>query len=165
MARPVPLEEETPMILKQTLAAVALALLSLQPALADGERATKEQAQAMVKKAVAFIKANGADKAYTEFDKRDGQFVDRDLYVVTYDLTGKCLAHGGNIKFVGKDLIDTEDADGKAFVKERVELAKTKESFWQDYKFADPTTKKIEPKETYCERLNDTVVCAGVYKP
>jgi len=28
----------------------------------------------------------------------------------------------------------------------------------------EPTTKKIEPKTMYCEKQNDTVVCAGVYK-
>jgi ATP-dependent Clp protease ATP-binding subunit ClpX len=42
-----------------------------------------------------------------------------------YDTGGKCLAHGQNEKQVGKDLIDLADADGKEFVKERVELAKS----------------------------------------
>ncbi len=28
----------------------------------------------------------------------------------------------------------------------------------------DPLTKKVEPKEMYCEPLNDTAVCRGVYK-
>jgi cytochrome c len=43
-------------------------------------------------------------------------------------------------------------------------MAKAKESFWQEYKFTNPTSKKIEPKEMYCERLDQTAVCAGVYK-
>jgi hypothetical protein len=46
-----------------------------------------------------------------------------------------------------------------------MELAKTKPSFWQSYKFMNPITKQIEPKQMYCERLNDTVVCGGVYQP
>jgi cytochrome c len=25
-------------------------------------------------------------------------------------------------------------------------------------------SKKIEPKQMYCERLDDTVVCGGIYK-
>ena len=54
--------------------------------------------------------------------------------------------------------------DGKPFVKERVELAKSKGTFWQDYKFTNPVTKKIEPKQMYCERLDDTAVCGGIYK-
>jgi hypothetical protein len=28
----------------------------------------------------------------------------------------------------------------------------------------NPVTKAIEPKEMYCERLNETVVCGGVYQ-
>src|SRR5690242_15096999 len=93
------------------------------------DRATRVEAEAMVKKAVAFIKANGADKAYAEITNRQGQFVDRDLYIVVYDLDGNCLAHGANAKLVGKDLSDSTDADGKAFVKERMELARAKPSF------------------------------------
>ena len=65
---------------------------------------------------------------------------------------------------VGKNLIDLKDIDGKEFVRERVELAKTKNTFTQDYKFTDPTTKKIAPKTMYCEKLDDAVVCGGVYK-
>jgi cytochrome c len=145
------------------IAGALCALLLVGPALA-GDKAGKPEAEAMVKKAVAFLKANGAEKAYGEFDNKEGQFTDRDLYIVVYDLSGKCLAHGANAKLIGKDLSDSQDIDGKYFVKERAELAKTKQSFWQDYKFANPVTKKIEPKEMYCERVDDVAVCGGVYK-
>lgn len=129
---------------------------------ADGH-ATKDEAVAMTKKAVAFIKANGASKAYDEFAK-GAQFHDRDLYVIVYDSTGTCLAHGSTPKKIGKNLIDDQDADGVYYVKKRVELMKTNANFWQDYKFTDPVTKKIAPKSTYCEKLNDTAVCVGIYK-
>lgn len=128
------------------------------------EFGTKEEAQALVKKAKVFIKEQGPEKAYAEFTNRAGKFVDRDLYVVVYGLDGKVLAHGGNAKLVGQDLIDAKDIDGKPFVKERVELARKQDSFWQDYKFVNPTNQKVEPKQMYCERLNDTAVCAGIYK-
>jgi hypothetical protein len=29
----------------------------------------------------------------------------------------------------------------------------------------NPVTKTIEPKEMYCERLNDTIVCGGSISP
>ena len=92
------------------------------------------------------------------------EFIDRDLYVVVYGLNGKVLAHGANIKLVGKDMLDAQDVDGKYYVKERVELAAKQPEFWQDYKFVNPVTKKIEPKEMFCQRLAETAVCAGVYK-
>ena len=83
---------------------------------------------------------------------------------MVYQLHGKVLAHGANEKMVGKMLIDLKDVDGKEFVRERVELGKAKASFWQDYKFNNPVTKKVEPKSMYCERIDDAVLCGGVYK-
>jgi signal transduction histidine kinase len=130
----------------------------------SAEFATKDEAVAMVKKAVAFIGQQGVDKAYAEITNKGGQFTDRDLYVVVYGLDGKVLAHGGNAKLVGKEMIDATDVDGKPFVKERVALAKKQADFWQDYKFVNPVSKKIEPKQMYCQRVGETAVCGGVYK-
>ncbi len=126
--------------------------------------ATEADATAMVKKGTAFIKAHGADKGYAEITSKTGPFHLQDLYLVVYRLDGTVLAHGANEKMVGKNLIGLKDVDGKAFVQERVDLAKVKTSFWQDYKFTNPETKKIEPKAMYCERLDDTVVCGGIYR-
>jgi cytochrome c len=128
------------------------------------EWATKDEAQAMVQRAVALIKEQGPDKAYPAISDKTGRFIDRDLYVVVYQLDGKVLAHGANAKLIGKDLIDAQDVDGKFYVKERVELARKQPTFWQEYKFVNPVSKKIEPKQMYCERLNETAVCGGVYK-
>ena len=140
------------------LAAPSLALA------AKDEFGSAKEAEAMVGKAVAHVKAVGAQKAYEDFTGRAPGFVDRDLYVVVYDFQGKVLAHGQNPKMVGKDLIDLRDPDGKAFVKERVDLARSKGTFWHDYKFTDPVSKKVLPKSTYCERLETTAVCVGIYK-
>ena len=126
--------------------------------------ATKDDAVSMVKKGVAFIKANGKDKGYAEVSNKQGQFVHDDLYLTVYGMDGTVRAHGANAKMVGKNLIDLKDIDGKPFVKERVEMAAAKPTFWQDYKFTNPVSKKIEPKSMYCERLDDAVVCGGVYK-
>ena len=45
------------------------------------------------------------------------------------------------------------------------EHGKKEASFWYDFKFVNPATKKIQVKDQYCESLNQTVVCAGVYRP
>ena len=136
-----------------------LAATSLSQAAAN---ASKDEAVAMVKKGVAFIKANGAEKGYADITAK--KFVDRDLYLVVYGLDGKCLAHGANEKQVGKDLIDLTDIDGKYFVKDRVAMVKAKPAgAWQEYKFTNPVSKKIEPKVMYCEKQGETAVCGGVY--
>jgi len=128
------------------------------------ERATAKEAEAMVKKAVAYIKANGKEKAFAEFNNHKGKFIDKDLYITVYDLNGKCLAHGQNAKMVGKDLIELKDSDGKYFIKDRMDTAKTKGKAWQDYKYTNPISKSIEHKSTYFEKYEDVVVAGGVYK-
>mgnify|MGYP006138735497 FL=1 len=150
-------------MIKSVCVGAVLALCG-SAAMADGG-ATKDEAVAMVKKGVAHVKSAGAATAYAEFsDKGNAAWRDRDLYLVVYGLDGTVHAHGANGKMIGKNLIDLKDIDGKLFIKERVELAQAKPNFWQDYKFTNPTTKKIEPKTMYCERLEQTVVCGGVYK-
>lgn len=144
------------------IAMIASTLLSL-PIMAE-DYGTAAEAEAMVAKAIAHIKQFGAEKAYADFTAKLAPFSDRDLYVVVYDFNGRPLAHGMNPKMVGKSLLEMKDPDGKLFVKERVDLARTQGHFWQDYKFTDPITKKILPKSMYCERLTDTAVCVGIYK-
>jgi cytochrome c len=146
------------------LIVMALVVGLVGVAVAKEEFGSAKEAEAMVVKAVAHIKAMGAEKAYQDFTAKAPAFVDRDLYVVVYDLTGRVLAHGLNPKMVGKDLIDLKDPDGKQFVKERVELARTKTAFWHDYKFTDPVSRKVLPKSTYCQRVESTAVCVGIYK-
>lgn len=45
------------------------------------EFGTAAEAEAMVKKAVAFIKSQGKDKAFAEISNPKGKFIDRDLYI------------------------------------------------------------------------------------
>lgn len=125
--------------------------------------ATAEQAVAMVQRGVVHLKAHGAQRGYADITRRDTSFKDRDLYLVVYGLDGQVRAHGAQPKLVGKNLLEVRDVDGRAFVRERVELARVKASFWQDYKFINPVSRRVEPKRMYCERLDDSVVCGGIY--
>ena len=128
------------------------------------EFGSAKDARALVSRGVASMKKVGAQKTYEEINAKAPGWVDRDLYLTVYDLEGKCLAQGANPKMVGKDLIDLRDADGKPFIKERIDLAREKSSFWQDYKWTDPVTRKLMAKTTYCERQAEIILCVGVYK-
>lgn len=143
---------------------VVLLGLGLMGSAQAGERGTAAEAEAMVKRAVAFIKDKGPEKAYDEFTNGK-QFKDRDLYVIVYDLEGKNLAQGANPKLVGKNLIGLKDPDGKPLIQMFVDLAKTKGKGWvEGYKFLNPVTQKIENKSMYLERVGDTLVGCGIYK-
>jgi hypothetical protein len=159
--------EETDMKqIAQALAVLGLGLAFLGAAAAapGAERATPKEAEAMVKKGIAHLKAHPREKAFADISNKKGAFVDRDLYLVVYRIDGTNLAHGTNEKMIGKNMIDIKDMDGKEYMRERMELARTKGAFWHDLKFVDPLTRKIEPKQMYCERSDDLVVCGGVYK-
>ena len=148
-----------------SLAALALATAFLASTAFAADRVTPQEAEAMVKKGVAYIKANPRAKAMADITDKNGPFVDRELYLTVYTLDGTAQAHGANAKFVGKNMLDLRDGEGKEHIRERMELAKTKSTFWHDFKFVNPVTKKMEPKSMYCERAADLVVCGGIYKP
>lgn len=141
-----------------------LCTLALPAATSAAEEfVTKAEAEAMVKKTVAHIKTNGKDKTYAEVNRKDGPFTDRDLYITVYGTDGVVRAHGANLKMINRNLMDIKDVDGKEFVRERLELARKKAPFWQEYKFTNPVSKKTEPKAMYCQPHEDVVVCGGVY--
>ncbi|SFM29823.1 cache domain-containing protein [Rugamonas rubra] len=145
---------------------VALMALALSQGAQAEERATAAEATALVKKAVAYIKANGKDKAFAEFSNPKGQFVDRSLYIFVYDVKGTNMAIGnGNAgKMVGKNLLDMRDAEGTYLIQGLIEVAKTKGSGWFDYKWPNPVSKAIEAKSSYVEKIDDLVVGCGIYK-
>jgi len=121
-------------------------------------------AKAMVEKAAAYLKANGKEKAFAEFTNPKGQFTKGEEYIFVIDSTGMVFAHGGNPKLVGKDMSGLRDSDGKFFIKDMIEGAKTKGSGWSDYKWANPSTNKIEEKSTYFLKSNDVILGCGIYK-
>ena len=93
-----------------------------------------------------------------------GRFVMGELYVFAYDLNGVLMAHPKNPKLIGQSLIDKTDSKGKLFRKEIIEKAKSEGSGWVDYFYLNPVTKKEEDKTTYLRRVEDLVICCGVYK-
>lgn len=146
------------------LAAAALACLAFGAA-ADEQRATPAEAEALVKKAVAHYKKVGKEKALADFTKKDGGFIDRDLYVTVYNFDGVALAHI-NPKFIGKNMLDLRDEKGKYHIKERIELAQKNGSGWQDLAGrVNPKTLKLEDKKMYYEKSDNLVFAAGAYKP
>jgi cytochrome c len=117
-----------------------------------------------VQKARDFYKAAGKEIAFAEYTNPRGQFNQKQLYVFALDLNGVMLAHGINEKFIGKDFTGLKDSDGKTFIKEIVDGAKAAGSGWVDYKWYHPVTKKDLPKTVYFEKVDDIIICSGVYK-
>jgi cytochrome c len=124
----------------------------------------KDDAKALVKKAVAYVKYQGKEKAITEISKPKGMFDKGETYVFAYDLQGVIVAHPKNPALIGKSLIDVPDNDGKLFRKEIVEKAKSRGSGWVDYVYLNPETNEQEHKTTYIQKVGDIILCCGVYR-
>jgi hypothetical protein len=93
----------------------AAVLTFAAPAFADQKGGTAEEAKAMLLKAAAAVKADKA-KALDMFNKGEGGFLDRDLYVFCTSLSdAKVVAIGNpNAKqLLGTDSRLTKDATGK----------------------------------------------------
>ena len=153
-------------ILTKALAFTLFAAFINNAAHAANELGTAYEAIALVKKAVAYIKANGKEKAFGEISNPKGSFVDRSLYIFVYDVNGTNLAIGnGNAsKMVGKNLMDMRDADGRYIIKGLLDVSAAKGSGWFDYKWPNPVTKSVESKSSYVERIDDMIVGCGIYK-
>jgi len=130
-------------------------------ALAKG---TAKEAKGMLDKAVTYLKANGKDKAFAAFNDQKGQFVKDDLYIYVLDLTGTVVSHGTTPALIGKNLIDLKDSDGKKFVKAILDDAIAKGKGTLDYKWTNPTSKKVEKKSVFFEKVGDMILVCGFYK-
>jgi cytochrome c len=141
---------------------------------------TPIEAKKLVEKAVAYVKANGEDKALKEFSNPKGKFfkdeqslfgydlnevLKDDLYVFAYDLKGVLMANPAVPKLVGKNLYNEPDSKGKLFRKDIVDLANSRGSGWVDYTYINPVTKQEETKITYFQKVGNLIVCCGAYLP
>src|SRR5579864_8098622 len=104
------------------IAAASAAILTLSPTLygQQPDHGTAAQAKAMLLKAEAAVKADKAN-ALDMFNKGEGGFLDRDLYVFCSNVSdGKLLADGNpNAKrLIGTDERILKDSTGKALGQE-----------------------------------------------
>ena len=123
----------------------------------------KSDALRWVEKARNFYKSSGKRISFAEFTNPRGPFVEDQMYVFVLSGKGTMLAHGVNEKWVGEDFMDLKDAEGKFFIKEIVETANSKGNGWVDYKWFEPSTRKMLPKNVYFEKIDEVIICSGIY--
>jgi cytochrome c len=147
--------------MRTLLSSVSLTVaLLFAPAVYAAGQATADDAKAMAVKAAEYLKAVGPDKAFPDFDAKDGSWHDRDLYVYVLDNNGVMLAHGSNPGLIGKTVLDVKDVDGKPMTRETLAV---KDSGWVNFKWQNPLTKAVEPKVVYVVRVGDYFVEVGAY--
>jgi cytochrome c len=144
------------------LVAITLAALTIaRPAAAR----TAAEVKALVERAVAHIHDVGRDRAFADFSRPDGGFVDGELYIFCQDASGVVVAHGGNPKIVGQNMADVRGPDGKLANVEINRVGLTQGSGWLEFRWPNPATKRIELKAAYVVKIDNHTVCgSGYYK-
>ena len=152
-------------MLRNILAAVAI-LAATALCAAEPDRGTRDEAVAMAERVVAYYQSHGLDQTAAAIsDPANADFHDRDLYALILGFDGAIRAHGTNPKFVGRDMMNLKDQNGVMIAREMIRIAGEGGNAWLDYLFANPATKKVEPKSSYVLRLDDELLVAvGVYR-
>lgn len=131
---------------------------------ADRGTEAEAEAKALMAKAAEHYQAVGRDQAIADFNKKDGGFVDRDLYVWCYDNNKTLVAHGMNAKLIGMKVGTLHDADGKDFTTEIYNDGMANGSGRIEYKWTNPLSKKIEANLTFYQKMGQDLCMVGYYK-
>ena len=144
----------------RTALAAAVLLVGTMGAASAGEYGTREEAQAMLERAVAMVKADKM-RALDLFTSGDGGFIDRDLYVFCGGPDGMLTAHPFRM---GISMMEFKDKSGKAAGEEFYALAKEGEFAEVSYKFIRPGGSEHIDKVSFVTKVDDQICGVGFYK-
>ena len=146
--------------------ASAAALMLWTGAFAQQAGGTRDEAKAMLVKAVAAVKADKT-KALDLFNKGEGGFHDRDLYVFCSSMPdGKIVAHAAK-QLIGQDVRTLKDPTGKPLGEELFAAYQKPEGEISEvsYLFPRPGADKTPvPKVSFATRVADLGCGVGYYK-
>jgi len=136
------------------------------PPVHAAEFGRRDEAVAMVRRVQEYFAKYGAEATIRAINAHAPGFIDRDLWPYVYKIDGSILLASAIPAVVGKNLYDTQDQDGKFFVREEVKVVNTPPFHgWVDVRFLNPKTNMVEDKSVWIERMGDNhFVGVGVYK-
>jgi methyl-accepting chemotaxis protein len=124
----------------------------------------REQAVALVQKALAHLREVGVEQACADFETENAGFKFGEFYVSAIDMNGVHLAHGGNPAMRGNSVLGVKDADGNEFMRDVFQRGKSKGRGWADYRWPHPVTGRVEWKSLYFELGDNVIVTCGIYR-
>jgi hypothetical protein len=159
------------MVGKYVIAAVSAPVIALSPAaFAQQAGGTAAEAKAMLMKAVAAVKAD-EDKALEMFNKGEGGFRDRDLYVFCANARDGTIVAIGNPNLkeaLGMDVRAGQNSTGKRFGAEIYAAIQKPEGQITEVSYVSATPgvdDAIVAKVTFVTRADDHLGCGvGYYK-
>jgi len=153
------------------LLVTAVSMLAASASVSSAEETKQRsaiQVKSFVEKAAALVKQEGT-KAFAEFNKKDSKWFHGNTYVFVENLKGECLCLPAMPSFVGKNLLDFKDADGKEVIKLEIAKAKSeKAGGWIHYRWPKPGEEKPSWKSSYVKLVKgpkgkEYIVGSGLY--
>jgi hypothetical protein len=127
---------------------------------------TADEAKAMEERVITELKAN-ENAALAKFNKVDGEFRDRDLYVFCFNATTGIFTAQAFPALMGTDNRLLKEKDGSPLgqkIFDAVNAAKEGTIVTVSYNFPKPNTTDPVPKESYVARVGNTACGVGHYK-
>jgi signal transduction histidine kinase len=171
------------------VAVIALVVMAGVVLAADvmAQSAVRDECVALSKDAATFTNEKGVDAAIAEINNKEGKFVTKNTYVFLMDLEGNELAHPYHgmtgtpysaVTASGRKvlkLFNFKDTNGKLFIQEYIQVAKTKGEGWVEYMYPTPEElkkptpfkeKKPSKKTSYVYRVpgKDLMTIAGYFE-
>jgi hypothetical protein len=137
---------------------LAAAALALAAGAAGAE--TTEDAKSLLDGALAEIRTQGLEKAVKGFNAGGKWKKDR-LYLVAVQMDGTVLANSANAKLPGNNMLETRDANGRAFMKDAIQVARTSGSGQVDLRWGNPATRRLSDATMFVRRVPDQEVYLG----
>lgn len=128
------------------------------------EHATPREARALFNEAVAYLKANGTEKAWAAFNDPRGRFVKKDLYVYVIDRKGTYVANGAAPdSLIGLNVLDSVDAAGSPLFREMIAVTEKQAEARIQYVWLNRKSNRVEPKFAWLHRQGDYILGVGYY--
>ncbi len=146
------------MIKKGAIWLICAGLILAQTALAS--EITPQKVVEHTRKAARLIEKMG-EAAFPLLSDPDGEYVDGDLYVFTYNMDGTIVQHL-RPALVGKNMLNIKDKAGKCLACDFVRIAKEEGEGWSQYWWPKPSTGELAVKVSYIVKVQGRDYFAGV---
>jgi cytochrome c len=155
--------------LSRVFCVVALTAL-LTSAFAEEAPPPNQQAkavEALVIKAAALVEKEGKSAAFTEFKKKDSEWLHGDTYLYAYDSKGNVLLNAAFPQREGTNITGQKDTKGKPFQDDILRVAATQGSGWVSYMFPKPGETEPSEKWAFVKRVTfdgtSGLIASGFY--
>lgn len=128
-------------------------------------RASAEDALKLLDTAAEAVRADPRE-TFKAVNALDSRFYKNDLYVFVVELeNNRFVAHGSNLRLVGRDFSQLTDTTGKPFGKEAVDKIAKSDTAEFSYQWKHPISGDIESKHAHARKVGDYLVVVGYYEP